>query len=306
MKNIFIIVAIAYFTSAQSFAGAAPFNSVVDKEFLQKNIMELTGMVATKLDGKEIRLGRRRTSAERRLAAQWINEQFSRLGLKSKVVSYNGNINNVIVDINPGLARPIYIGAHYDSIGGVGANDNASGVVGLLALAKFFAQSPVKISIKLLALDMEEGGQGSGYSVGTNFFVREMDPQDKINLLGFINFDMIGVKDFDVTAEERGTFIFRTCPEVSSGKFLEDLIKTSHASFGISAPAMTINSECMYSSDQEVFWENNLPAVQFFSGSFCKHDPCDSVDHIDYDYMYSIIKIVEKAVRDTVPKPLLN
>lgn len=59
---------------------------------------------------------------------------------------------------NPKL-RPLLVGAHYDGpLNSIGADDNASGVVGLLELARRWAQKPPKRPVWLVAFDQEEWG----------------------------------------------------------------------------------------------------------------------------------------------------
>ena len=84
------------------------------------------------------------------------------------------------------------ITAHYDHLGKKagkvynGANDNASGVAGLLAVAKHFAKTGSKYSLVFLATDAEEMGL-----LGAKYFVQEQQSQLKSALLN-VNLDMIG------------------------------------------------------------------------------------------------------------------
>ncbi|MBU6950480.1 M28 family peptidase [Hahella sp. HN01] len=55
------------------------------------------------------------------------------------------------------IAPVIVIGAHYDAFKGLpGADDNASGVAGLLELARLFAAQPPPIQVELVAYALEE------------------------------------------------------------------------------------------------------------------------------------------------------
>ncbi|WP_340153676.1 M20/M25/M40 family metallo-hydrolase [uncultured Marivirga sp.] len=89
----------------------------------------------------------------------------------------------------------IMLSAHYDHLGEQGnavfkgANDNASGVVMLLALAKYFAENQPKFDTYFLFTTAEEIGL-----LGSYYFI-ENSPFDlrKINML--INLDMVGTGD---------------------------------------------------------------------------------------------------------------
>ena len=87
----------------------------------------------------------------------------------------------------------VYIGGHYDSVSaGPGANDDASGVAGVLEAARVLATKGhrTKATMKFLAFGAEEIGlDGSYWYVSENF--------DEVTTvgLGMINLDMIGVGD---------------------------------------------------------------------------------------------------------------
>ncbi|MDO9222811.1 MAG: M20/M25/M40 family metallo-hydrolase [Caulobacter sp.] len=101
---------------------------------------------------------------------------------------------NLIVRIEgsrPG-GKVIVVTAHYDHLGtrdGVifnGADDNASGVAGLLAVAEAFKAAPPKHTILIVALDGEENGLR-----GARAFVES--PPVPLETIGLnVNFDMLG------------------------------------------------------------------------------------------------------------------
>lgn len=100
--------------------------------------------------------------------------------------------------------RYIVVTAHYDHIGvrdGVvfnGADDNASGVAGLLALATHFAAAPPENSLLIAALDAEEAGLQ-----GARALLRE--PPVAVTAMALnINLDMIG-RDPDNVLYASGT-----------------------------------------------------------------------------------------------------
>lgn len=89
-------------------------------------------------------------------------------------------------------APVMVVGAHYDHVGttedGIfnGADDNASGVAGLLAVARHFADNPPEHDVVFVAFDAEEGGLN-----GARAFVDDQTvPLDAIGFM--LNMDMIG------------------------------------------------------------------------------------------------------------------
>ena len=65
---------------------------------------------------------------------------------------------NVIAEFGPNSAERIVVGAHYDAAGPLpGADDNASGVAGLIELARLLARQP-PLRVELVAFTLEEPG----------------------------------------------------------------------------------------------------------------------------------------------------
>lgn len=165
--------------------------------------------------------GRQTGSQEVEKAASYIERQFKKYGLKPmgqdgfrqhfeatiKRVTVADSIrkaDNIIGFIDNGAAATIVVGAHYDHIGygdlgnskdslnigkiHNGADDNASGVAGLLELAKYYAKNSTKERFNLLfiAFGAEELGL-----VGSRYFVEH--PVIPLNTIHWmLNMDMIG------------------------------------------------------------------------------------------------------------------
>lgn len=87
------------------------------------------------------------------------------------------------------------ITAHYDHVGEIdgeiynGADDNASGVIGLLAAAEYFAANPPQHDVLLLAFDAEEDRLGGSIA----FVADPPAPLDNVALN--LNFDMLSRGD---------------------------------------------------------------------------------------------------------------
>ncbi len=84
------------------------------------------------------------------------SQSFSAQGSQSSQKYYNWQIS--LPGTRPELA-PILVGAHYDTVpGSPGADDNASGVAVLLAIAELLAAKPPRRPVYLVAFDLEEYG----------------------------------------------------------------------------------------------------------------------------------------------------
>ncbi|WP_431293815.1 M28 family metallopeptidase [Pedobacter sp. P26] len=94
----------------------------------------------------------------------------------------------------------LIITAHYDHLGGMGAdtffpgaNDNAAGVATLLSLAKYYAANPQPFSIGFICFAGEEAGLlGSGY-----FVENPLVPLSNIKFL--LNLDLVGTGEVGMT-----------------------------------------------------------------------------------------------------------
>jgi hypothetical protein len=128
-------------------------------------------------------------------ARDLIQSSFSGLGLTTAEnhFTYGGEDYYNVVGVLPGVTNPdnyLIIGAHFDSVSGSpGADDNASGVAGVMEAARVLSQYQFASSIMFVAFDREEQGLigskamaqawGSGFCSGCT-------------LQGMISLDMIG------------------------------------------------------------------------------------------------------------------
>lgn len=103
-----------------------------------------------------------------------------------------------VLGLVPGTGQggpTMVITAHYDHVGVIegeiynGTDDNASGVVGLLAAAEYFVSQPPEHDIFFVALDAEEDGLG-----GARAFVAD-PPIDLSQVALNLNFDMLARGD---------------------------------------------------------------------------------------------------------------
>ncbi len=93
-------------------------------------------------------------------AADHLAASFQTLGLSPRRQEWDaggGRYANVIAEVGPATEDRIVIGAHYDTAGAQpGADDNASGVAGVLELAALLAARPPSRRVELVAYCLEE------------------------------------------------------------------------------------------------------------------------------------------------------
>jgi hypothetical protein len=143
------------------------------------------------------------------LAASFIIDKLEENGITSYYKSYQDTLSNyestaynivgVLEGNDPSLkGEVILVGAHYDHIGVIsaqngdsianGANDNASGTATVLELARYFAKARTNKRTMLFALFSaeEKGLKGSAH-------LAEKMKEDGVNLYAVLNFEMTGV-----------------------------------------------------------------------------------------------------------------
>ncbi len=80
------------------------------------------------------------------------------------------------------------MGGHYDSVpAGPGANDNASGTATALEIASVLAADGELDDVCFVLFGAEEVGL-----IGSGAFVRSLSPDERSDVQGMLNFDMVG------------------------------------------------------------------------------------------------------------------
>jgi len=127
--------------------------------------------------------------------ADYIRQNF---GLYTKAVvlqeySVQGQVyKNIVASFGPDNASRIVIGAHYDVCGRQqGADDNASGVTGLLELARMLSGKILKHRIDLVAFSLEEPPYFRTESMGSYVHAKSLADED-VSVYGMISLEMIG------------------------------------------------------------------------------------------------------------------
>jgi len=126
--------------------------------------------------------------AQHDLARENIVSLFTSFGLlvTSQPFDYAGATYYNIVGTRVGTVRPdeIYIvGAHYDSVGNPGADDNASGVAAVLEAARVLSDESLESTVTFIAFDREEQGL-----IGSTAYAQLHQADD---IRGMISLDMI-------------------------------------------------------------------------------------------------------------------
>jgi len=210
----------------------------------------------------------------------------------------------------------VLIMAHHDHLGSAGdgiyygADDNASGVAGLLALAQAYSAwgGQTRRSVIFLSTTAEEDG-----TLGALYFSKHLPiPVEKI--VAAINLDEIGrdassqfraMQDSSIPAEENMLMIFYSgqTPE------LADIAQKENKSTKLKLilePVLHFSG----SSDHIHFHDLGIPSLFVFSGFHSDyHTPRDTPDKIDYEKMTRICRLMfglSRELAQASPRPIFD
>lgn len=247
-------------------------------------------------------------------AANYIADWFKRAGLEAKggngsffapfgvVIHYEGiphqvTARNVVGLLDNHAEQTIVIGAHYDHLGKGyqtgsltpesqnvihnGADDNASGVAGLIELARYFAgnKAKEKYNFLFIAFSGEELGL-----LGSKFFVDHPTiPMESVAMM--VNMDMVGRLD-----ESKGVTIggWGTSPEW--GKLIPVLAQNNNLKYAV-------DSSGIGPSDHTSFYLKEKPVLFFFTGVHSDyHKPSDDPEKINAVGEQKILQLIVDIV----------
>jgi Peptidase family M28 len=253
------------------------------------------------------------------LCAEYILDQFQKAGISS--VTYQSfsvdekEYKNVIgLAGNPGQKR-IVIGAHYDAcLDTPGADDNASGIAGLIELAHLLAKdSSLQHEIEFVAYTLEEppffGTDQMGSAVHAQSLV-----EDSIDVKVIIALDMIGYFDDQKGSQQypvpllklfypgKGNFItiVGSLDQRPITKKIKGLMKSTSdlPVYSINAPAIIPGIDY---SDHRNYWKHGYNAVMVTDTAFCRnhayHGLNDTSDRLDYERMAKVVIGLYEAIK---------
>jgi Zn-dependent M28 family amino/carboxypeptidase len=204
------------------------------------------------------------------------------------------NVIGVLRGTDPTVGGDIIVvAAHHDHFGTLGdeglrlgANDNASGVAGLLATAITLEHAgPLKRTVAFIAFGAEETLEEPPWDEGSDFFVKHAPrglPVDRV--VHVTTMDMIGTYSDEDNVDAMGT-----AKGTPGRAVLEGLIDELGLSVTLDAGAEDGDS------DFDPFCRRGVPYVGFFTeDSECYHEACDTADHLDYEHMATIVTMATR------------
>lgn len=223
--------------------------------------------------------------------------------LKDKLVRFSITVKTEsllvrnVLGVIPGkdTTKTVIIGAHYDHLGTKneyifnGSDDNASGVSGLLALAKVWTESGVKPACNLIFASWSAEEKGL---LGSQYFVQEMkiNPKD-IKL--YINMDMISRSVIEDTARRQLSIGTRT-----SDENLRELAQKTNSTISPPFELDLWDVSGHSGSDYASFTAINIPIMTYNSGLHNDyHTPRDISANADLVKIGDVLRLVNQSLQ---------
>lgn len=288
-----------------SFCGLLASATCLAQTQVSQAMQDLQTLASDKMQGREI------GSLGSTLARDYLLKRIADLGLKPCGASYVQDFpvsksgqttlgKNILAcqyaDEKSGensTKKFLVVSAHYDHLGVkndkiyLGADDNASGVAGVLAVAQSLKGKTTKHHMVYAFFDGEERGL-----LGAHAFVKQawIAPKD---IAANINFDMIARGD------KNELFASGTYQNPSLKPILQELNGTQgiKLSFDHDRPEQGSN-DWTSQSDHYAFFKAGIPHLYFGVEDHADyHKPSDSADKVNAKFFDGAIEIVQKAVQ---------
>ncbi|OVE80606.1 hypothetical protein BVY03_05945 [bacterium K02(2017)] len=250
------------------------------------------------------------------LCADYIKNQFEQFG-QSKISEQAYQVNNetyknIIAQYGPTTGDPIVIGTHYDAYDKLpGADDNASGVAGLIEMARLLSKTTLTQPIILVAYSLEEPPFFRTENMGSFKHAKSLSDQNK-NIKLMISLEMIG---YFTDKKDTQSFLFYPLPLFypNAGNFIGivDEFYSNHAHKlkinlkpYLDFPVYTINApsfiESADFSDHLNYWHFGYPAVMVTDTAFLRnrayHTKNDTYDRLNYNKMAQIVYGIYRSI----------
>ena len=173
----------------------------------------------------------------------------------------------------------IYVTCHIDSVlPSPGANDNASGVVGILAMARAFKDIETNYNIQFITFGAEEVGLQ-----GAEYFAQNLTEQEILDAIGNYNLDMVA------TSQEDCVYIFMNSSTNPSAPVNDASLETHVTRMSRNA-AIALGYDVEYyrtcydrTTDHYALHKVGIPAVEFDWRANAEGTSFEAYYHTRYD-----------------------
>lgn len=258
------------------------------------------------------------------MAADYIRTTLAGAGYEVRRQPYavGGKIcENVEAEVR-GSLRPgeiMLIGAHYDSVeGSPGANDNASGVAAMLALARAFAMTQPARTLRFVAFTNEEPPLFQTTHMGSRVYAkRSRERGEKIVLM--LSLETIGYYSDELGSQHllfplnliypsTGNFI-AFVSNMENGFLVRQLVESfrRQAQFPSEGGALWGLIPGVGWSDHWAFWKEGYPAVMVTDTALFRypayHSNADRPELVQYERMARVVSGLHSVIAEMAKAP---
>ena len=257
--------------------------------------------------------------AKLKAAANYIQASLTSDGYQVTRQSFKASgevCDNLEVEI-PGTTRRneiIVIGAHYDSVmGTAGADDNATGVAGLLALARIWTNRQPDRTLRFVAFVNEEPPFFQADGMGSLVYAKQCRERGD-QVVAMISLESLGYFSMAKQSQKyppplglfypsRGDFVAFVGNSANTG-LVRRCVKTfcQNAQFPCEGGALPGWLPGIGWSDHWAFWQAGYPALMVTDTAPFRnphyHTDGDTPDKLDYDRLVRVVDGVDKVIED--------
>jgi Tol biopolymer transport system component len=202
-----------------------------------------------------------------------------RLSANVSLIRENGQARNVVALLKaPGAVKTVVIGAHGDHLGvdageaGIhfGADDNASGVAGVLELAHYYRNKAQNQQPRHNILFAVWSGEELG-NLGSAYFTQNLKSMG-LAISAYLNLDMVGRLTNE--GQLRSLYVQGAGSSPDWRNLLERIGSTT---------PMVLSDDPYLPTDSTSFYTAGVPVLSFFTGIHSDyHTPRDTSEKVDY------------------------
>jgi len=253
--------------------------------------------------------------------ADFLASEFSKCHYQVRRQSYqvyNQQFENLEVEIK-GSYQPeqiVVVGAHYDSVFNCpGANDNGTGTIAVLELARAFAGKQISRTLRFVEFVNEEPPFFMTPNMGSFVYAKNCR-QNQENIVAMFSLETIGYYSDKLGSQKfppgldhfypsTGNYI-TFVSNMANRKLVCDVISsfrrhTQFPSEGVALPELFTGIDF---SDHWAFWQHNYPALMVTDTAFFRysyyHQPDDTIDKINFDRFTRVVAGLERVIADFV------
>ena len=301
--KIYFPVLFSFLSSCASVPSDAEFPAVdIDESYLKQVVEELAVNIGPRnLDHYE----------SLRSSSEYIQGELKKSGFDVELQRYSvlgKKVENIIASVGPKDADRVVVGAHYDTFGNQpGADDNASGVAGLIALAKLLKDHEHRLTkrVDIVAFTLEEPPFFRSKNMGSYVHAKSLS-DNKVSVIAMIAVEMIGFfsekeesQDYPLSIlhlfyPDEGNFVGVVSNISSRGlkSVFRDLMSKSDIEIqSLSAPTWLAGIDF---SDHLNYWEFGYDAIMVTDTAFYRnknyHQATDTIETLNFSKMADVVQ----------------